>query len=74
MNTDFKPYSKLMTYYMRHIEARRLELAELMANRSGRTTKIQINAYKEGKMKCNYCGAPLIDRWDICCDESDLYE
>lgn len=47
MKDDIKPYTGFNLLFQRDIEPRRLELAELMANRSGKTTKIAVRAYKE---------------------------
>jgi len=40
---DIKPMHGLQLYFEKVIEPRRIELAELIANRSGKTTKIKVN-------------------------------
>jgi hypothetical protein len=40
---DIKPYTGFSAYYQKWVEPRRIELAEAMARRSGKTTKIKIN-------------------------------
>jgi hypothetical protein len=50
MITDVRPYTKISGHYMKYIEPRRLELAELMANREGRTTKIKVTTPVEPRL------------------------
>lgn len=39
---DIKPYKGIQLHFEKYIRPRSIELAELIANRSGKTTKIKV--------------------------------